>query len=168
MLMKPSAAMAVRVDGLLRQAVLEACRLGLEPASGDGSDYGAVNAPRSGGRMGYASRERSPTETVSGTSGDGPLQRFLPQPWMIGMTVVRCLRSALNDAPHMTVSAQTPNAVSMRAKRPQLRAVKAVVQSAHASPTITSLAQSGTGRPQRLRPSANVALSYAILGVATL
>ena len=63
-----SGSSAPRVDGLVREAVLEAGRRGLEEAAEDDrSDCGAANAPRCcGGRMRYAGRERSATETALG------------------------------------------------------------------------------------------------------
>ena len=63
-----SGSSAPRVDGLVREAVLEAARRGLEEAAeGDRSDCGAANAPRCcRGRMRYAGRERSATETALG------------------------------------------------------------------------------------------------------
>ena len=63
-----SGSSAPRVDGLVREAVLEAGRRGLEEAAeGDRSDCGAANAPRCcRGRMRYACRERSATETALG------------------------------------------------------------------------------------------------------
>ena len=69
-LMESSGALAARLDGVLRGAVLEAGRLGLERwAEKDRSDCGAANAPRCehcGGGMRYVGRERSPTETALG------------------------------------------------------------------------------------------------------
>ena len=63
-----SGSSAPRVDGLVREAVLEAGCRGLEEAAeGDRSDCGAANAPRCcRGRMRYAGRERSATETALG------------------------------------------------------------------------------------------------------
>ena len=70
-LMESSEVSAARLDGVLREVLLEAGRLGLESAmEGDRSDCGAANAPqcgRCGGRMRYVGRERSPTETALGT-----------------------------------------------------------------------------------------------------
>ena len=63
-----SGSSAPRVDGLVREAVLEAARRGLEEAAEcDRSDCGAANAPRCcRGRMRCAGRERSATETAPG------------------------------------------------------------------------------------------------------
>ena len=63
-----SGSSAPRVDGLVREAALEAGRRGLEEAAeGDRSDCGAANAPRCcRGRMRYAGRERPATETALG------------------------------------------------------------------------------------------------------
>ena len=63
-----SGSSAPRVDGLVREAVLEAGCRGLEEAAeGDRSDCGAANAPRCcRGRMRCAGRERSATETALG------------------------------------------------------------------------------------------------------
>ena len=69
-LMESSGALAARLDGVLREAALEAGRLGLERwAEKNRSDCGAANAPRCehcGGGMRYLGRERSPTETALG------------------------------------------------------------------------------------------------------
>ena len=63
-----SGSSAPRVDGLVREAVLEAGCRGLEEAAEDDrSDCGAANAPRCcRGRMRCAGRERSATETALG------------------------------------------------------------------------------------------------------
>ena len=64
-------ASSARLDGSVRETLLEAGRLGLESGmEKDRSDCGAANAPRCGqcgGGMRYVGRERSSTETALGT-----------------------------------------------------------------------------------------------------
>ena len=69
-LAESSGALAARLDGVLRETLLEAGRLGLERwAEKNRSECGAANAPRCehcGGGMRHLGRERSPTETALG------------------------------------------------------------------------------------------------------